>query len=64
MKIVPFLSRMKVLLFVLIRAFEFELAVAPSEIKPRMGVVQRPILRSAPEKGAMLPVVIRPVSGM
>lgn len=55
---------MKILLFALIRTFEFELAVKPEEIKARMGVVQRPILKSAPEAGSQLPVKMRLVCGM
>lgn len=36
--------RTKALLFALVRAFEFELAVKPEQIKKKGEIVQRPIL--------------------
>ena len=51
--------RMKALLFTLVRAFEFELAVPAADIQKKSAIVQRPILRSAPEKGSQMPMVIR-----
>ncbi|KAI0768260.1 cytochrome P450 [Trametes elegans] len=53
------LVEMKALLFVLIRAFEFELAVPPEDIMKKTAVVQRPLLRSAPERGNQLPLLVR-----
>ena len=50
---------MKALLFVLIRAFEFELAVPPEDIMKKTTVVQRPLLRSAPEQGNQLPLLVK-----
>ena len=50
---------MKALLFVLLRAFEFELAVPVAEIQKKSAIVQRPLLRSAPEKGSQMPMIIR-----
>lgn len=50
---------MKALLFTLIRAFEFELAVPAEDIKRRIGIVQRPSLFSEPDGGSQMPVYIR-----
>jgi len=55
------LVEMKALLFTLVRAFEFELAVPPEEIGKKSSIVQRPILRSDPEGGNQMPLLIRPV---
>jgi hypothetical protein len=52
---------MKALLFTLVRAFEFELAVPASDITKKSTIVQRPVLRSDPKAGNQLPLVIRPV---
>ncbi|KAJ7911563.1 cytochrome P450 [Mycena leptocephala] len=54
------LVEMKALLFTLVRAFEFELAVPASDIEKKSGVVQRPILRSEPEAGNQMPLIIKP----
>ncbi|KAJ7073332.1 cytochrome P450 [Mycena belliarum] len=53
------LVEMKALLFTLVRAFEFELAVPAAEIGKRSVIVQRPILRSAPEAGNQMPLLVR-----
>ncbi|KAI0634036.1 cytochrome P450 [Trametes polyzona] len=50
---------MKALVFVLVRAFEFALAVPPEEIQAKTSVVQRPILRSAPDQGNQLPMFVK-----
>ncbi|KAH9847039.1 cytochrome P450 [Lenzites betulinus] len=52
---------MKALIFALVRAFEFELAVDPSDIEKKTSIVQRPILRSAPEQGGQMPLLIKRV---
>nr|BED42956.1 cytochrome P450 monooxygenase [Trametes versicolor] len=49
----------KALIFVLVRAFEFALAVPPEEIEKKTSVVQRPQLRSAPERGAQMPLLVK-----
>ncbi|KAF8188482.1 cytochrome P450 [Mycena galopus ATCC 62051] len=54
------LIEMKALLFTLVRAFEFELAVPAAEIASRTVVVQRPVLRSEPDAGDQLPLLIKP----
>ncbi|KAL1716783.1 cytochrome P450 [Schizophyllum commune] len=53
------IAEMKAILFVLVRSFEFELAVDPSDVKVRTAAVQRPALKSEPENTAQLPVLIR-----
>ena len=50
--------RMKALLFTLIRAFEFDLAVPAEEVEKMAGIVQRPTIRSAKEKGSHMPLII------
>ncbi|KAF4577163.1 hypothetical protein EYR36_005150 [Pleurotus pulmonarius] len=54
------LVEMKALLFVLIRAFTFELAVPADEIIKKASIVQRPLLKNNPEAGNMLPMLIKP----
>jgi len=54
------LVEMKALLFTLLRAFEFELAVPASDIGKKSTIVQRPILLSDPEKKNQLPLLIKP----
>ncbi|EIN04552.1 cytochrome P450 [Punctularia strigosozonata HHB-11173 SS5] len=54
------LVEMKALLFVLVRAFEFELAVPASEISKKSAVVTRPNVKSEPKKGNQLPILIKP----
>ena len=56
----PFACRMKALVFALVRAFEFELAVPPSDIMGKATIVTRPLLRSAPEQGSQMPLYIKP----
>ncbi|KAI0358319.1 cytochrome P450 [Trametes cingulata] len=53
------LVEMKALVFTLVRAFEFELAVPPEEIRKKASIVQRPFLRSAPEQGTQLPLWVK-----
>ncbi|KAJ3573306.1 hypothetical protein NP233_g2502 [Leucocoprinus birnbaumii] len=56
------LVEMKALLFTLLRAFEFELAVPHDDIVPKSEVVTRPVLRTDPNNANQLPVIIRAVS--
>ena len=53
---------MKALLFAIIRNFEFELAVPKTSLKAMGLYMQRPIVDSVGEreKGAQLPLIIRP----
>jgi len=54
---------LKSLLFSLVRAFKYELAVPKEEIEKNSGTVTRPILKSEPEKGSEMPLLVRPYSG-
>ncbi|KAG6808872.1 hypothetical protein H0H93_016402, partial [Arthromyces matolae] len=49
---------MKALLFTLVRAFEFELAVPVDDITKKTSIVQRPLLKSDP-KGNQLPLLVK-----
>jgi hypothetical protein len=54
---------MKALLFTLVRAFEFELAVPRAEIGQKdTGIVIRPMLLSQPDAGTQLPLLVKPVA--
>jgi len=53
------LVEIKALLFTLIRAFEFELAVPVSEIDSKATVVQRPVLRSDPKNKPQMPMFVK-----
>ncbi|KAJ3774193.1 cytochrome P450 [Lentinula raphanica] len=50
------LVEMKALLFVLIRTFEFDLAVPAEEVVSKSSILHRPHLKSEPEKGSQLPL--------
>ncbi|KAF9236873.1 cytochrome P450 [Melanogaster broomeanus] len=54
------LVEMKAILFTLVRAFEFELAVPASEIGHKSTLVQRPVLRGDPTNKPQLPLLIKP----
>jgi hypothetical protein len=51
---------MKALLFILIRAFEFELAVPAEDIHSKQSIVQRPVVASEMELGSQMPLLVRP----
>jgi hypothetical protein len=53
--------RIKALLFTLIRAFEFELAVPPNDIIKKAEIVQRPLVKSDPKGGNQMPLILKPV---
>ena len=53
--------RMKALLFTLIRAFDFELAVPHEDIARKSEIVTRPVLRTDPDNANQLPVIIKPI---
>ncbi|KAJ3825934.1 hypothetical protein F5880DRAFT_1548618 [Lentinula raphanica] len=48
--------RMKALLFVLVRTFEFDLAVPAEDIVGKMALIQRPHVKSESAKGSQLPL--------
>lgn len=52
---------MKALLFTLVRAFEFELAVPASDIFKKTFIVQRPVVRSDIKAGNQMPLILKPV---
>lgn len=51
--------RMKALLFVLVRGFEFELAVPREDVISKTIVVQRPRLKSEKNAGSQLPLLVK-----
>jgi hypothetical protein len=51
---------MKSLLFVLVRAFEFDLAVSPEQIVKSAASLNRPTVSSELDKGEQLPVYLKP----
>lgn len=53
--------RMKALLFTLVRAFEFNLAVPPEDIGKMSEIVMRPVLKTDPVNSNQLPLLVRPV---
>lgn len=53
-----FITRTKALLFALVRAFEFELAVKPEEIRKLGEIVQRPFLADGLKLD--MPLLIKP----
>jgi hypothetical protein len=55
--------RIKALLFTLVRAFEFELAVPASSIAKKQGIVQRPMVITEKEDGNQMPLLMRPYAG-
>lgn len=50
---------MKALIFTLVRAFEFELAVPANDIRKRSEMTQRPIVKSEIEKGNQMPLLVK-----
>jgi len=57
------LVEMKALLFVLIRGFEFELAVPREDVISKSIVVQRPRLKSEKKAGSQLPLLVKVYHG-
>ncbi|EIW75990.1 cytochrome P450 [Coniophora puteana RWD-64-598 SS2] len=55
------LLEMKALLFSLVKAFEFGLAVPASDIAVRPSIVRRPVVKSEREAGAQMPLLVTPV---
>ncbi|KAJ6549830.1 cytochrome P450, partial [Mycena capillaripes] len=54
------LVEMKALLFTLVRAFEFELAVSVADIGRKTSIVQHPFVQSEPEVGHQMPLLVTP----
>lgn len=55
-----FTIRMKAILYTLVRAFEFGLAVPADDIIQTQNVVVRPSVRSEPKVGNQMPLLIKP----
>jgi hypothetical protein len=53
--------RTKALLFTLIRAFEIDLAVSPTDIGSRPTDIRRPILLTDSNNSNQMPLIVRPV---
>jgi len=58
------LAQMKTMLFILIRGFEFELAVSAEDIGRVNNIVGRPFICSDPGAGTQLPMLVRGVMSM
>ncbi|KAI9067998.1 cytochrome P450 [Trametes sanguinea] len=54
------LAELKTAIFTLVRTFEFELAADPTDVTTLGMIDQKPALKSDPEKGAQMPMFIRP----
>ena len=54
---------MKALLFMLIRNFEFELALPADEIEKRSFIVTRPYLKGNEKAGAQMPLRVKAYKG-
>lgn len=54
------LVEMKALIFTLVRSLEFEQAVPTQEIMKKIGLVQRPFVRSEMDKGTQMPLIVKP----
>ncbi|KAJ6575576.1 cytochrome P450 [Mycena vulgaris] len=54
------LAELKALLFVLIRSFEFEMVVSEGGIGRTSTPVQRPVVLGEKEKGAQMPLLVKP----
>jgi cytochrome P450 len=55
--------RIKAILFTLVRAFKFDLAVPASCIVKKQGIIQRPAVVSEKEVGNQMPLLIKPYVG-
>ena len=55
-------GRMKVLLFTLIRAFEFDLAISAKDLGTTSIGVQLPVLLMDPNRSNQMPFLVRPIS--
>jgi len=51
--------RMKAILFTIVRAFEFDLAVPPAGIIKKTSIVQRPVLATDPNGHSQMPLLIK-----
>ncbi|KIY47946.1 cytochrome P450 [Fistulina hepatica ATCC 64428] len=56
------LTEIKIALFVLLRAFNFETTLREEDLMRKDTMTQQPVLRSAPQSGSQLPLTIRPIA--
>ncbi|KIY48899.1 cytochrome P450 [Fistulina hepatica ATCC 64428] len=56
------LTEIKIALFVLLRAFKFETTLRDEDLMRKHTMTQQPVLRSAPQSGSQLPLIIRPIA--
>ena len=52
--------RMKVLLYILIRSFTFEMAIPAEKFEKKAFIVTRPYLKGNNEAGAQMPLIVKP----
>ena len=52
--------RMKVLLYILIRSFTFEMAIPAEKFEKKAFIVTRPYLKGNHEAGAQMPLIVKP----
>ena len=57
-----YVNRIKALLFTLIRAFEFDLAVSGKDIGSKPTGPQRPVLLTDPKHPNQMPLLVAPIS--
>jgi hypothetical protein len=50
---------MKAILFTVVRAFEFELAVSVKDIIKKTSIVQRPVLATDPNGDSQMPLLVK-----
>ncbi|KAF8802410.1 cytochrome P450 [Phlegmacium glaucopus] len=58
------LLEIKSLLFTLVRAFEFDLAVSAKDIGTKSIGIQRPVLLTDPNNSNQMPLLVRPISNL
>lgn len=59
MKLIHLHLRMKAILFTVVRAFEFELAVSVKDIIKKTSIVQRPVLATDPNGDSQMPLLVK-----
>lgn len=59
MKLTHLHLRMKAILFTVVRAFEFELAVSVKDIIKKTSIVQRPVLATDPNGDSQMPLLVK-----
>lgn len=54
---------MKALIFTLVRAFEFSMAISDDKFEKRSNVVTRPYVKDDKEAGAQMPLIVKVYDG-